>query len=155
MESSVSLDSPLQESVTPNEGNLKVCCKPTYRPRRVKNKVAILVLVWNYLIYSVFHLLLKYKDIAWNTPREWFAMFMAFGSTLLIAGFLADTRIGRYKLTCCSIWMMWIASLLATLSLVITQLIEKYISVNMDVLGVLFIIMAVGFGGYQGSIVQL
>ena len=91
---SVSLDSPLQKSVTSNEGYLKVCCKPTYRPRRVKNKGAILVLVWNYLICSVFHLLLKYQDVSWNTPRARFTMFIAFGSTLLITGFLADTCIG-------------------------------------------------------------
>ena len=149
---SISLDSPLEISVT---SNLKVCCKPTYRPRRVKNKGAILVLIWNHLIFSVFHLLLKYKDITWGTPLAWFSMFTAFGSTLLIAGLLADTRIGRYKLTCCSIWIIWIVSLLATMSLIMAQLIDGYFLINVNILGVLFIFMAIGFGGYQASIVQL
>ena len=45
--------------------------------------------------------------------------------------------------------------MLATLSSVMAQLVESYFSVNMNVLGVLFIIMAIGFGGYQASIVQL
>ena len=41
---------------------LKLCCRPTYRPRRVKSKGAILLLVWNYLIMNVFGLLNKYLD---------------------------------------------------------------------------------------------
>ena len=41
---------------------LQMCCKPTYKPRRVKSKGAILLLVWNYLIMSVFGLLNRYID---------------------------------------------------------------------------------------------
>ena len=148
----VLMHSLLQKPVTSNRDNLKLCCKQTYRPRRVKNKGAMLVLAWNYLIFSVFYLLLKFEVISWSISRVWFAVF---GLALLIAGLLADTRIGRYKVIRCSIWIMWISTVLATVSSVIAQLVEGYYSANTNVLVVLFIIVAIGFGGYLGSIVQL
>ena len=87
----VLMHSLLQKSVTSKRDNVKLCCKRTYRPRRVKNKGGILVLAWNYLIFSVFYLMLKYEVISWSMSHVWFA---AFGLALLIAGLLADTRIG-------------------------------------------------------------
>jgi nitrate/nitrite transporter NarK len=33
---------------------------------------------------------------------------------LPLAGWLADARIGRYRVIRCSIWIMWIATVLAT-----------------------------------------
>ena len=40
-----------------NEHHHKPAC---YRPRRVKNKGALLVLAWNFLTLSVFHLMNDY-----------------------------------------------------------------------------------------------
>ena len=47
--------------ITFNE-RLKFCCKPKYQPRKLKNKGAILVLVWNFLITSVFYYM-QYKSL--------------------------------------------------------------------------------------------
>ena len=70
----------------------QLCCKPTYKPRRVKNKGAIFVLIWNYLIMNEFYLLIQYhthtseyKMVIWQ---------VVFGLTLPVAGWLADICIG-------------------------------------------------------------
>ena len=52
----------LQGSAVTTQEQLKACCKLRYEPRRVKNKGAILVIVCNYLIVSVFGLLLQYYN---------------------------------------------------------------------------------------------
>ena len=136
----------LNSMVTTRE-RLQICCTPTYKPRRVKNKGAILVLVWNYLIVSV-----------WNSLNLYdfggCVYLLACGFTLPLAGWLADVRIGRYRVIRCSIWIMWIATVLVTLSSVIAQLIESYSSVNSKVQVLLYAFIAVGFGGYVANIIQ-
>ena len=72
------------------------------------------------------------------------------GLTLPIAGWLADVYLGRYKV---SIWIMWIASVLLVASSVLSQLVESYYSINNYITIVLFLIMSVGFGGYQANII--
>ncbi len=39
---------------------LKMCCRPTYQARKLKNKGALLILVWNCLVMSVFYYLTAY-----------------------------------------------------------------------------------------------
>ena len=80
---------------------LKTRCKPVYHPRRVKNKGALLVLVWNFLIMSEFYLLNDYLNRGY-TKKAWFIIL---GISLFIAGWLADTRIGRYKVVRTTIWI--------------------------------------------------
>ena len=100
---------------------LQLCCKPTYRLRRVKSKGAILVLICNYLIMNEFYLLSQYdmhnesgiKSLIWQ---------VAFGLTLPVAGWLADTHTGRYKVIRGSVWIMWIATVLTVISSVIAHL---------------------------------
>ena len=119
----------LQGSAVTTQEQLKACCKLRYKPRRVKNKGAILVLVCNYLIVSVFGLLLKY--IA--TGSEYIACLVVFASTLSVAGWLADVHIGRYKLIHCSVLIMWTAMVLATVSSVTAQLVDSYYHVSIKV----------------------
>ena len=96
-----------------NEYHHKSCCKPAcYRPRRVKNKGALLVLAWNFLALSVFYLMNDYFKNRYMI-RAYFAIL---GITSSIAGWLADTRIGRYKVVRTSIWIMWIAVVIAMIS---------------------------------------
>ena len=130
---------------------LRLCCKPTYKPRRVKSKGAILLLVWNYLIMNVFGLLIKYLDFGYAF-RMW---LIAFGLIPPLAGWLADAHIGRYRVICCSIWSMWIATVLATLNSVMAQLFDVYIyHIHTKALQALLVIMAIGLGGYQANIIQ-
>ena len=49
---------------------------------------------------------------------------------------------------------MWIASVLVVASSVLSQLVESYYSINNKYITiVLFIIVSIGFGGYQANIV--
>ena len=117
-------ESPLSCRTISTLERLQLCCKPTYKPRRVKNKGAILILVWNYMIMSVYGMFYQYlirQDRI--LLRVW---VVAFGLAPPIAGWLADARVGRYKVVRCSIWIMWIAAVLTTVSSVISQLVDAY-----------------------------
>ena len=76
----------LSNGLTTKE-QMKLCCKPTYQPRRVKNKGAILVIAWSYLITNICYfglvsegytgLLFKLEMVysSWsNTPHSWMAI---------------------------------------------------------------------------------
>jgi hypothetical protein len=47
----------LSESSIIDKQQIMIHCKPTYRIRKLKNKGAIVVLVWNFFIASVFNYL--------------------------------------------------------------------------------------------------
>ena len=131
--------------------NFKSCCKPAcYRPRRVKNKGALLVLAWNFLVISVFHLVNNYFRNRYKIR----AYFVILGITSSTAGWLADTRIGRYKVVHTSNWIMWIAAVIATTSSVVGHLYESYVSFHSYLVAVAFFTMAVGLGGFQATIIQ-
>ena len=68
------------------------------------------MLVCNYLIVSVFSLLLPYI----TNGSEYKACLVALGLTISVAGWLADARIGRYKMIHCSVSIMWTFMVLAT-----------------------------------------
>ena len=131
---------------------MQECFKPRYKPRCLKNKGAILVLVCNYLITSLLHVLLY--TINRGHQYESIAYLLSFGLTLPIAGWLADARIGRYRVIRCSIWIMWIATVLATASLVMAQLVDEYFNINTKILIVPLSLAAIGLGGYQANIIQ-
>ena len=134
-----------------NEHYHKSCCKPAcYRPRRVKNKGALLVLAWNFLTFSVFHLMNDYTKNRYMIK----GCFAILGITSSIAGWLADTRIGRYKMVRISNWVMWIAAVMATTSSVVAHLYESYDAFHSYLVAVALLAMAVGLGGFQATIIQ-
>ena len=141
-----------QDKNAVNEHHHKSCCKPACcRPRRVKNKGALLVLAWNFLAFSVFHLMNDYIKNRYMIG----AYFAILGITSSIAGWLADTCIGQYKVMSTSIWIMWIAAVIATMSLmVVVQLYESYDGFHSYLVDVALFAMAVGLGGFQASIIQ-
>ena len=143
-----SMEDILQLSNGPSAGDrLKMCCRPTYRIRKLKNKGAILILVWNFFVISVFYYLSIFHPTGDRYSITW-------GLTLPIAGWLADVYLGRYKVIRWSIWIMWIASVLLVASSILSQLVESYYSINNKYITVmLLLIMSVGFGGYQANIV--
>ena len=126
----------------------KVLCRPSYKPRRVKHKGAILVLVWNLLVMNV---LTALQSVAGPLAIVW---LVGAGLIPLFAGWLADAHIGRYKVIRCSIWIMWIASVLATASSVTAQMVDQYQSIDAYVLKGLLTIMAVGVGGCLANFIQ-
>ena len=72
------------------------CCKPTYQMRKLRNKGAILVLVWNFLLANVSH----YLVVSVYKPAGTIVVTIGtvtLGITLPFAGWLADVYLGRYK----------------------------------------------------------
>ena len=119
-----SMEDILQLSNRPSVGDrLKMCCRPTYRIRKLKIKGAIPILVWNFLVISVFH----YLSVFHTT---WGMYSITWGLTLPIAGWLADVCLGRYKVIRWSIWIMWIASVLVVASSILSQVVDSYYSIN-------------------------
>jgi peptide/histidine transporter 3/4 len=138
------------DNISVTKEHLKTCCKPVYHPRRFKSKGTLLILVWNFLYTSVFYLLSHFLNKTFTSK----ALFGTLGITLLIAGWLADTRIGRYKVVRTSIWIMWIAAVIATMSVVAASFNQSYHDTNNNVLTVTLLIMVVGLGGFLVSIIQ-
>ena len=129
--------------------------KPSYRIRKLKNKGALLVLVWNCLVMSAFHYLATYLTMFHPTTYNPYSII--WGLTLPIAGWLADVYLTRYKVIRWSILIMWIASVLVVASSVLSQLpvVEHYYhnSTKKYVTMLLLIVMSLGFGGYQANVV--
>ena len=127
------------------------CFKPRYHLRRVKNKGAILVLIWSYFVSCL------YFYISYNVSRIYshsvFSMIQTtVGLTIPLTGWLADIRFGRYKVIRFSLWTMWISSMLLTASLVIIHCLDLY---NLSkILHAFLVPLALGYGGFQANIIQ-
>ena len=106
------------------------------------------MLAWNYSIVCVFYYLSTYAS-----PKElqkFQKIKVVWGITLPFAGWLADVYLGWYKVIHWSMWIMWVASMLATASSVVAQL----VNITKNIALLLHIIMAIGFGGYQANVIQ-
>ena len=96
------------------------------------------MLVWNFFIASVFNYL-----IVSLVPHTWEVSTLAWGITLPFAGWLADICFGRYKVICWSMWIMWIASMLATLISVVEQFVPGHQNTFKHVSQILAFILAI------------
>ena len=121
----------------------------TYRIKRLKDKGALLILVWSFLITGTFNFTMLH-----NQGLVFDIQLVVGGLTLPIAGWLADIYFGRYKVIHWSMWIMWISFILATASSVVAQLVDMYNHISKYVTGVLMLIGAIGFGGFQANIIQ-
>ena len=132
---------------------LSILCKPSFQLRRLKNKGAVLVLVWSYFCTSVLYFYLKSNED--NYGVKFLVQAGALGVTLSIAGWIADVRFGRYRVIYWSMWVMWVALMLTTVSSVLTRIVDNYTSdIHSYVSGVLWTIVAVGYGGFQANVIQ-
>ena len=123
------------------------CCKSLYQRRKLKNKGAIVVIIWNYLVTS----LAFYPA---SHASDYKPYYIACSLILPFAGWLADVYLGRYRVIRWSMWIMWIASVLATVSSVVAQMVNSYQRVHTYILFVLLIIASVGLGGYWANVIQ-
>ena len=149
---STSLDNILEsESRTTTSKPLHRRCKPTciYKLRKVKNRGALLVLVWNFLIMTLFYYIMVHSN-------HDIQHYITVGITLPIAGWLADVYLGRYKVIQWSIWIMWIGSMLNTINSVVAELVSGYetLTKRWIIERALQAIAAIGYGGYQANIIQ-
>ena len=96
---------------------------PYYNMRKVKNKGATLVIFWSYLILGIYY----YGGHAVATQSSnvvYFVMVAVMGLSIPLGGWLADVRYGCYRVISCSLWIMWITSVLSTAALVVTEVVS-------------------------------
>ena len=135
---------------------LRVVLKPRYVLRKIKSRGAILILTWNFFVWSVF----TYSDytVINKTGNNDLLLLgiqgIAAGFIMPLAGWLADIHCGRFKVISWSIWMMWSGSVLITASTVLEQLVLSYRNVHTKLASALFLVLGVGFCGFQANIVQ-
>ena len=122
-------------------------CKLSYKMRTFKNKGAILLLVWNTLVMTLPCYILT--QTSWNGVH-----FISFLFILLIAGWLADVYFGRYKVICWSMWIMWVGSMLAAVSSVVSELVDSYTRISEKIKAAILIIQTIGLAGYQVNMLQ-
>ena len=150
LQNTTDLEATIEEQIT-----VKECCKATFKPpcrvRQVKNKGAILVIIWNYMIGSIFYNLLN------ETTRQNDFLYYILSAVPIIAlplaGAIADMRFGRYKVISFSLWIVWIVSILLTAMLALNEIIMiqymKYVSVY-----VLLVPLSIGWAGFLANIIQ-
>ena len=131
--------------------HLKICCKPKYQPRKLKNKGAILVLVWSFLVMTVFFYVKakSYEDYSNCSKCNWLIPIPG-GLVMLFAGWLADVYFERYKVLRWSIIIMWISSLLLTTTFVI----EKIVTFTNYYQLVFVASLGIGYSMFQANIIQ-
>ena len=146
------------------KGLLRQClnCKSHYQVRQLKNKGAILILFWNFLMWSVYHsntdsafVMRNVTGVHSNFSVLFYVVQAIAGAILMpLAGWLADVRFGRYNIIAWSLWIMWISSLAMTLSSVLAHTIEPYDGIHKKLSLVFVSVMGVGFCGFQANVVQ-
>ena len=152
------LKSSLVSSVSLRGDYLRNCFRPSFKSnlKLPRNKGAILVLIWSFLGFSVYHYFTMNKisrDPTYHkiNPGEKIAIVLL----LPVGGWLADAFFGRYRVICFGLWTMWFGAMLNGFSLVIGKVIETYGSYG-DPWVSLFskVIMGAGLGAYLANIVQ-
>ena len=130
---------------------LKICCQPKYQPRKLKNKGAILVLVWNFLVTTVYYYL-YHEPFSTKTfcPLCFRLILVPVGIALFFAGWLADVYFERFKVLRWSIIIMWISSLLLSTTFVI----EKIVTFTNYYQLVFLASLGIGYGIFQVNIIQ-
>ena len=144
------------------KGLLRQCLKSRYQVRQLKNKGAILIVFWNFLVWSVYNSntnsALGMKNIIGvhsNLSILFYVVQAVAGAVLMpLAGWLADVHFGRYKIISWSLWIMWLSSLVVTLSFVLAHVIESYSGIHTKLSLVFLAFMGVGFCGFQANVVQ-
>ena len=133
------------EEVTWKE-RLKAYCKHTYQLRKLWNKGAIVVLIHNCLVFALYTYLSRHQSDGNLKPY-----YITWGLTIPLIGWLADVCIGRHNLIQWSIWIMWIAFMLATVS----SIVASYVSTDIKIVKtVLFTVASAGFGSHQANVIQ-
>ena len=69
------------------------------------------------------------------------------------AGWLADLYLRRYRVIRWSMFIMWFAALIGAVSSVISNLVERYDTIQPYIIAIMSMIMSFGFGGFQANVV--
>ena len=142
--------------------------KPGFRLKWLRQKGAVLVVVWSFLVNSVFHFVTlglqlntssegstAGKDLGHTPPTG----IILIGSSLLypVGGWLADSFLGRHRTIRYSTWIMWLTIITITLCQVLIEVsvIKVSSEVNVGIFALLYIFLCIGLGGFQANIIQL
>ena len=111
-----------------------------------------MLLVWNYLIVTMYFFNKVDDPVSFTVYQYQYLELVAGGLTLSIAGWLADVRIGRYKMIRFSMWAMWITYTLATACDVTANLVTSYAITYIT--EALLILATMGLALFQANILQ-
>ncbi len=94
-------------------------CKCKYRVRWFYSKGAFLVLVWVMLLsiacISMFHVFHHQRDVNFVLPKWLSAIPIVFGLLgAVFSGWLADAKLGNYRVTKCSFVLLFLVTLLSS-----------------------------------------
>ena len=120
--------------------------------RKMKNKGATLVIFWGYLVTSVYYNARHAIAAQISNRNVMYLIVGTLGLSIPLGGWLADVRYGRYRVISCSLWIMWITSVLSTAALVVTEVVSFRYS-NILVLALL-VPEGIGLGVFQVNIIQ-
>lgn len=105
------------------------CCKLKYRPRSFSSKGAKLILLWNFLTtMALFNLIAAENHTVLTVNAFGLSITIAmlvvaitvwFLSTIL-SGWLADVRLGRYKVIKASLVLIWLTTIVNTIRIILT-----------------------------------
>ena len=147
--------------------------KPTlaYNFRRVKGAGVLFVLLWNLLVFSyqasavgnLVDLILTREHDHYQYPwiRTVVSALLSDSLPKMLypfAGWLADGKLGRYKVMRYSLWMMWVGSFLLVLTSIIKYALtestgEGGMNFTMPFYVLVYLISAVGTAGYHVNVI--
>ena len=151
--SSIHLDNVLIGNEITTVEYLKMCFKPSYRMRRLKNKGALLVLVLNFLATSVYYYISELAPESYSYCSMCFKLILVpLGLVLVLAGWLADIQFGRYNVLFWSSLVMWLSNVLLVISLIIPQVVVEW---HINYIHLIFLVfLGMGFGGFQVTVIK-
>ena len=105
---------------------LSCCCRLSYKLRKFSSKGAVLVLVWQFLVFfCVFIIVLDLPN-----QKHSIGAFLEVTAVILlllvaiISGWLADTKVGRSKVVQTGIFLSWLGTVLATVGSVLSLAVD-------------------------------
>ena len=105
---------------------LSCCCKLSYKPRKFSSKGAVLVLVWQFLVFfGVFIIVLDLPN-----QKHSIRAYLEVTAVILllvvaiISGWLADTKVGRSKVVQTGLFLSWLGTVLATVGSVLSLAVD-------------------------------
>ena len=139
------------------------------RFRWINNRGALMVLIWNLLVFSyqyqlVDGILKLIPGYFWWEPWQRMSAYIGLNLSLPmfaypLAGWLADTKLGRYRVMKSSLWIMWIASILLLIHHLF-KYVYTYESLSKEQqnlvtlpLAVMYCINAIGLAGFHANII--
>ena len=105
---------------------LSCCCKLSYKPRKFSSKGAVLVLVWQFLVFfGVFIIVLDIPNQK-HSIRAYLEVTAVILLLLvaIISGWLADTKVGRSKVVQTGLLLSWLGAVLATIGSVLSLTVD-------------------------------